>query len=189
VPSSILRAYCAALLLCAWAAPAVAADRYGEFHLGTTRVELPGFPGVADRVEGAYGIGVGAKFNEYFSTQLDWHTLGENRNVAAPPPCPTPPCTLVLILPSPEHGYALRALPRLPLGERFALELGIGWMKWEGDHTNAGTVFSDSGTDPFYSFGVEWKFGEQWSATVEYQRLEHDYLDFDWTGATVRYRF
>ncbi|MNC91753.1 hypothetical protein D3C83_80650 [compost metagenome] len=50
-------------------------------------------------------------------------------------------------------------------------------------------MFSDGGTDLFYSFGVEWKFGERWSATVEHQQLQHDYLDFDWTGATLRYRF
>lgn len=168
------------LTVVAFAPTAGAADWYGEFHAGTTRATDAGG---SERVEGAYGIGVGVEFNRWFSTQLDWHTLGEN---SPPPSCAPLLCVSVLY---PEHGYALRALPRLPLGEDLALELGIGFMAWEGDVTDSGVVFSDSGTDPFYSFGASWKFGESWSATVEYQQLQHDFLDFDWTGATLRYRF
>jgi opacity protein-like surface antigen len=184
-----LRALVAALLVCACATPGAAADWYGEFHVGTTRAnhEDPAFTG-DERVEGAYGVGVGVSFNPYFSTQLDWHTLGENYDYVAPP-CPIPPCLSPITILAPEHGWALRALPRLPLGDRFALELGIGWMKWEGDFSYTGTVFSASSTDPFYSLGVAWSFGERWSATFEHQQLELDHLDLDWTGATLRYRF
>ena len=187
--SSFLRALGAALFLFACAHAAAADEWYGEFHVGTTRSshQDPTFTG-ADRVEGAYGIGAGAVFNEYFSTQFDWHTLGELPD-QSPPACPIPPCPITLVFIIPEHGYVLRALPRLPLGESFALELGIGWMKWEGDLTTSGVRFSDSGTDPLYSLAASWRFGERWSATVEYQQLQHDYLDFDWTGATLRYRF
>jgi len=173
------------------AVAAHAADFYGELHAGTTRVDHqnPAITG-EERVEGAYGLGVGVKYGEYFSTQLDWHTLGENPYVPPPPVCPIPPCPVtVTFLPFPEHAWVLRAIPRLPLGESLAVELGIGLAVWEGDQDNAGTVIENTGSDLWYSFGLEWRFAERWSTTVEMQTLDSVYLDFDWTGATLRYRF
>lgn len=169
------------LLAFAFAAPgALAAPGwYAELHAGTTRATDAG----GERVEGAYGIGIGVAHNRWFSTQLDWHTLGEDVDIpSCPIVCTTPP-------PLPEHGYALRAIPRLPLGERFAIELGLGLMKWEGDYSIAGAPYETSGTDPWYSLGVAWRFGERWSLTLEQQLLDAEAIDFDWTGATLRYRF
>jgi hypothetical protein len=176
------------LLSLAFSAVAAAADFYGELHAGTTRASSD-FITNDERVEGAYGIGVGVKYNEWFSTQLDWHTLGENPYVP-PVNCPLPPCPIVIITsPYPEHAWVLRALPRLPLGERFAIELGLGLADWEGDQDVAGTEFASGGTDWMYSLGAEWRFAERWSATVEMQVYEIESIDFDWTGATLRYRF
>ena len=170
------------LLACLFPAAPVAraADWYGEFHVGTTR----GTDAFAtERVEGAYGLGIGVEFNRWFSTQLDWHTLGENPGI--------PSCPIICATPSPlpEHGYALRALPRLPIGDSFALELGLGLMKWEGDYNLIGVPVEANGTDPWYSVGAAWRFDERWSITVEMQVLELEGMDFDWTGATLRYRF
>lgn len=177
-----MRAAAWAIAACVFAPAASAADRYAEFHVGTTRADSPVVI-YDERTEGAYGIGAGVAFNRWFSTQLDWHTLGEN---SIHPAC-LPPAMCVLSI-FPEHGYSLRALPRLPLTDSVTIELGIGVMRWEGDVTYYGSVFDNSGTDPWYSLGVEWRFAERWSATIEYQQLEFDY-DFDWTGATLRYRF
>jgi opacity protein-like surface antigen len=179
----------AAALAAALLFPAAsAADFYGELHAGTTRADNPSITG-DERVEGAYGIGVGVKYGEYFSTQLDWHTLGENPYVA-PVTCPIPPCPIVITTgPFPEHAFVLRALPRLPLGESFAIELGLGLADWEGDQDVVGTEFTSGGTDWMYSLGVEWRFAERWSATVEMQVYEIESIDFDWAGATLRYRF
>lgn len=167
-----------------------AADFYGEFHAGTSRVEHQNAAITGEeRVEGAYGIGVGVRYNEYFSTQLDWHTLGENPYIP-PAACPIPPCPIIItLLPFPEHAWVLRAIPRLPIGDSFAVELGIGLAAWEGDQDVSGTMFEDSGTDLWCSFGLEWRFAERWSATVEMQKLDHEWLEFEWTGATLRYRF
>jgi hypothetical protein len=166
-----------------------AADFYGEMHAGTTRatVDAPGFTG-DERVEGAYGIGVGVKYNEYFATQLEWHTLGEN-TFTPPAPCPLPPCPITVNVVYPEHAWVLRALPRLPLGERFAMELGVGYAKWEGDIDGGGISFGFDGTDWLYSLGFEWRFAERWSATAEMQVYEIEGYDLDWTGATLRWRF
>jgi opacity protein-like surface antigen len=177
----------AALAVAILAASASAAEFYGELHAGTTRGDYDAVT-QDERVEGAYGLGVGVRYNAWFSTQLDWNTLGEN---ALPPPvtCPTPPCPIAVIVAYPEHSWTLRALPRLPLGESFAIELGIGWADWEGD-VDAGTIgLGVDGGDWLYSLGVEWHFGERWSVTAETQVYAIDQLDFDWTGATLRYRF
>ena len=181
-----LLALAASLIL---GALAQAADFYGEFHVGTTRADIDAAATGTERVEGAYGLGVGVSYNAWFSTQLDWHTLGENPYVA-PITCPIPPCPLPTTSgPFPEHAWVLRALPRLPLGERFAVELGIGLADWEGDQDVAGVEFTSGGTDWLYSLGLEWRFGERWSATVEKQVYDIDGFDLDWTGATLRYRF
>jgi len=185
----LIRALPAAALLAL--APAVQAlDWYGQFHAGTTRVDIadPAYAGEV-RVEGAYGVGAGFELNRWFSAQLDWHTLGENRDVSSLPPCLPGPCVAVTINPYPEHGWALRALPRLPLGDSFAVELGLGFAHWEGDYTLTGTRFASSGTDSLYSLGVEWRIGDRWAATIEVQELAVDGVDFGWSGATLRYRF
>lgn len=166
-------------------ASAPAAEWYGELHAGTTRVERD--TGGAERVEGAYGIGAGVRYNRWFSTHLDWHTLGENADVPPAGCIPTPCVVPAPVLP--EHAWALRALPRLPLGERFAVELGLGVARWEGDVTVAGSGYNDASWDPLWSLGLEWRSAGRWSATIERQALVVDGIDFDWTGATLRWRF
>lgn len=161
------------------------ADWHAELHAGTTRAERD--TGGPERVEGAYGIGIGVKYGEWFSTQLDWHTLGENADVP-PAACTPTPCVVATPVLA-EHAWTLRALPRLPLGERFALELGLGLARWEGDLTVAGAGHDDSGWDPLWSLGFEWRFAERWSATVERRELMADGFELDWTGAALRWRF
>ena len=182
----MLRALVAALLLGASARTAAAADAewYGEFHVGTTRSDHTNAAITGDeKTEGAYGVGVGVRYNDHFSVQLDWHTLGEN------PDQPACPGVCVTTIPLPEHGWSIRALPRLPLGDRFALELGLGLMSWEGDYNFAGAPAMSVGTDGWYSLGVEWRFAERWAVTLEAQQLDSDLVELEWAGAALRYRF
>lgn len=172
------------LLACALLAAAPAhADGwwYGSFFAGNTKSDHTDPLIINDeKSEGAYGIGVGVTFNDWFAAQLDWHTYGENRDY---PVC----CAVGSALP--EHSYALRMLPRLPIGERFAIELGLGVAKWEGDFDSGGTRTDTEETDGWYSVGLAWKLGANWSITVEAQRLESDFAELEWTGASLRYRF
>lgn len=174
----------AAALALASVAGAAEADWYGELHVGTTRADHANAAITGDeRTEGAYGVGIGVRYSERFAVQLDWHTLGEN------PDYPSCPLLCITTVPLPEHGWAIRALPRLPLGDSFALELGLGLMSWEGDYSVAGSPVTGVGTDGWYSLGFEWRFAERWALTLEVQHLDSDVAELDWTGATLRHRF
>lgn len=177
------RAVIASFLLLTLSASTAAAEWYGSVGIGQSDADTVGLT-LDERSEPTMGLGVGVVYNKWFATQLDWQYLGAN---SIHPAC-LPPALCVLYA-YPEHGLSLRALPRLPLGDSFALELGLGLMKWDGGVNSAGTEFKVSGTAPLWSIGFEWQFAARWAVTAEYLDLQLDGAEFSTTGATLRYRF
>lgn len=162
---------------------------YAAALAGTTRTENA--TSNAEFSEGSVGLGLGIRHGRWFGAQLDAIRLGQ-AEAGAPSAFP---CSVYAGM-RPELGLALRGLARLPIGERFVLELGYGYMHWQASVETGSGPIEESGLDWTYSFGAGVRFSERWEILLEHRRVGtpdsapvSDPTEFSWDGATLRWRF
>ena len=135
--------------------------------------------GAFDDEDTAFSAFGGYQFNKYFALEGGYADFGEiESNVAGAP--------------SFEGDTAyLTAVGIVPITSQFSAYAKAGFHRWKLDQAMPGLTGSadDSGTDPTYGVGVQYRLSDRWALRGEYSRFEIEDLDTDLAQLQIRYDF
>jgi OmpA-OmpF porin, OOP family len=83
----------------------------------------------------------------------------------------------------------LGAVGLLPVNDRFALYAKLGVHRWDAEAGIAALRNEDSGTDPTYGFGAQYRVTERLALRAELVRFELDEVDADVAQLQARIDF
>jgi OOP family OmpA-OmpF porin len=89
------------------------------------------------------------------------------------------------------NAVSLTALGILPFTDRFSGYAKAGFQRWDLDSAIPGLTGSldDSGTDPVYGAGLQYRFNDTVALRAEYTRSELEDIDLDNAQLQVRFDF
>lgn len=85
----------------------------------------------------------------------------------------------------------LTAVGTVPFTDKFSGYAKAGFQRWDVDTPIAGLTgaFDDSGTDPTYGVGLQYRFNDSVALRGEYSRFEAEDVDLDLAQVQVRFDF
>ena len=135
--------------------------------------------GVYDDEDTAFSVFGGYQFTRYFGVEAGYADFGKiEADVAAAPALEG------------DSAY-LTAVGTLPITEKFSAYAKAGLHRWNLDDTLPGVVGNDddSGTDPTYGVGAQYRFTDHVALRGEYSRFEVEDADADLAQLQVRFDF
>ncbi|WP_051176365.1 outer membrane beta-barrel protein [Luteimonas mephitis] len=162
----------------------------GAAAFGAQAADAPGFyagvgagqsfvdEGAYDDEDTAFSAFGGYQFNRYFGLEAGYADLGKLEPDAV--------------------GNALEAssvyftaVGTLPFTEKFSGYAKAGMQRWDLDTAIPGLVGTrdDSGTDPTYGVGLQYRFNDSVALRGEYSRFEIEDVDADLAQLQVRFDF
>jgi OOP family OmpA-OmpF porin len=180
------------------AAPLAAGDSpwYVEGRAGQASVATRLGSVLPWRIDGddtAAGVEVGYRINRFVAVQAGYHDLG--RYDGARVPCREGDlCPLAIVIPEAPvvaeiTGWSLTAVPRWPIGERFAVFGKVGLFEWDADLTrrfDGGREESFSDSDLLAGVGVQVAFAGGLGLELQYEDYD---LGADATTLGASWRF
>jgi OOP family OmpA-OmpF porin len=126
----------------------------------------------------AFSVFGGYQFNRYFGVEAGYADFGKIEPDVAGPALEG------------DSAY-LTAVGTLPVGENFALYAKAGVHRWNVDTSLPGLTGNDddSGTDPTYGVGAQYRFTDRVALRGEYSRFEVEDADADLAQLQVRFDF
>ncbi|UNK48774.1 outer membrane beta-barrel protein [Lysobacter sp. S4-A87] len=165
-----------AVLAGAAAFGAQAADKgfYAGAGVGQSFVD----EGNYDDEDTAFSVFGGYQFNRYFGLEAGYADFGklEPRGNGAELEA---------------NSVYLTAVGTVPITDSFSAYAKAGFQRWDLDTAIPGVVGNDddSGTDPTYGVGVQYRFTDHVALRGEYSRFEIEDTDLDLAQIQVRYDF
>jgi OmpA-OmpF porin, OOP family len=134
--------------------------------------------GAYDDEDTAFSVFGGYQFNRYFGVETGYADFGKIEPEVAGPALEG------------DSAY-LTAVGTLPVSENFALYAKAGVHRWNVDTSLPGLTGNDddSGTDPTYGIGAQYRFNERVALRGEYSRFEVEDADADLAQLQVRFDF
>ena len=133
--------------------------------------------GIYDDEDTAFSVFGGYQFNRYFALEAGYADFGKiEADVLAPEL-------------EADSAY-LTAVGSLPITEQFSAYAKAGFHAWNLDAELPGLIDSDdSGTDPTYGVGLQYRFTDLIALRGEYSRFEVEDADADLAQLQVRFDF
>lgn len=88
-----------------------------------------------------------------------------------------------------QSGFAFSISPLLKLNQQSSLYAKIGLFAWTFEVSDGFSSGKDTGTDVFFGFGFEYRFGEQTALIAEYEKFDVSDGDVDLASVGVRIGF
>jgi OOP family OmpA-OmpF porin len=134
--------------------------------------------GAYDDEDTAFSVFGGYQFNRYFGVEAGYADFGKIEPEVAGPALEG------------DSAY-LTAVGTLPVSENFALYAKAGVHRWNVDTSLPGLTGNDddSGTDPTYGIGAQYRFTDRVALRGEYSRFEVEDADADLAQLQVRFDF
>ncbi|RPE79697.1 outer membrane beta-barrel protein [Vulcaniibacterium tengchongense] len=165
-----------AVLIGAAAFGAQAADRgfYAGAGVGQSYVD----EGAYDDEDTAFSAFAGYQFNRYFGLEAGYADFGKLE-----------PRGLGTDLEA--NSVYLTAVGTVPFTEKFSGYAKAGWQRWDLDRAIPSAVGNgdDSGSDPTYGIGLQYRFTDKVALRGEYSRFEVEDADLDLAQVQVRFDF
>lgn len=165
-----------AVLFGAAAFGAQAAENKG-FYAGAGAGQSYVDEGAYDDEDTAFSVFGGYQFNRYFGLEAGYADFGKLQADVAASDLEA------------DAAY-LTAVASVPVTDKFSAYAKAGFQRWNLDApvTTVGTV-DDSGTDPTYGVGVQYRFNDAFALRGEYSRFEIEDADLDLAQVQLRYDF
>jgi OmpA-OmpF porin, OOP family len=134
--------------------------------------------GAYDDEDTAFSVFGGYQFNRYFGVEAGYADFGKIEPDVAGPALEG------------DSAY-LTAVGTLPVSENFAVYAKAGVHRWNVDTSLPGLTGNndDSGTDPTYGVGAQYRFTDRVALRGEYSRFEVEDADADLAQLQVRFDF
>lgn len=134
--------------------------------------------GIYDDEDTAFSVFGGYQFNPYFGLEAGYADFGKIEGRAVGPALEA------------DTAY-LTAVGSLPITDNFAAYAKAGFHSWNLDAELPGLVSNsdDSGTDPTYGLGVQYRFTDHVALRGEYSRFEVEDADVDLAQVQLRFDF
>jgi len=165
-----------AVLAGAAAFGAQAADKgfYAGAGVGQSFVD----EGNYDDEDTAFSLFGGYQFNRYFGLEAGYADFGKLEPRGNGPDLEA-------------SSVYLTAVGTVPITDSFSAYAKAGFQRWDLDTALPGVVGNndDSGTDPTYGVGVQYRFTDHVALRGEYSRFEIEDTDLDLAQIQVRYDF
>ncbi|MFC3813348.1 outer membrane beta-barrel protein [Lysobacter sp. GCM10012299] len=165
-----------AVLVGAAAFGAQAADKgfYAGAGVGQSFVD----EGNYDDEDTAFSLFGGYQFNRYFGLEAGYADFGKLEPRGNGPDLEA-------------SSVYLTAVGTVPITDSFSAYAKAGFQRWDLDTALPGVVGNndDSGTDPTYGVGVQYRFTDHVALRGEYSRFEIEDTDLDLAQIQVRYDF
>lgn len=165
-----------AVIASAAAFGAQAADKgfYAGAGVGQSFVD----EGAYDDEDTAFSVFGGYQFNRYFGLEGGYADFGKLESRGAGPELEA-------------SSVYLTAVGTLPITDKFSAYAKAGIQRWDLDTAIPSVVGNsdDSGTDPTYGLGVQYRFTDHVALRGEYSRFEIEDTDLDLAQLQVRYDF
>ncbi|MBU8975804.1 outer membrane beta-barrel protein [Lysobacter sp. MMG2] len=165
-----------AVIASAAAFGAQAADKgfYAGAGVGQSFVD----EGAYDDEDTAFSVFGGYQFNRYFGLEGGYADFGKLEPRGAGPELEA-------------SSVYLTAVGTLPITDKFSAYAKAGIQRWDLDTAIPSVVGNsdDSGTDPTYGLGVQYRFTDHVALRGEYSRFEIEDTDLDLAQLQVRYDF
>ena len=133
--------------------------------------------GAYDDEDTAFSVFGGYQFNKYFALEGGYADFGKIESKGAPDL-------------EADTAY-LTAVGSLPITDKFSAYAKAGFHRWNLDSELPGVVGNDddSGSDPTYGVGVQYRFTDHVALRGEYSRFEVEDADADLAQVQVRFDF
>lgn len=165
-----------AVLAGAAAFGAQAADKgfYAGAGVGQSFVD----EGNYDDEDTAFSVFGGYQFNRYFGLEAGYADFGKLEPRGSGPDFEA-------------NSVYLTAVGTVPITDNFSAYAKAGFQRWDLDTAIPSVVGNadDSGTDPTYGVGVQYRFTDHVALRGEYSRFEIEDTDLDLAQIQVRYDF
>jgi OOP family OmpA-OmpF porin len=134
--------------------------------------------GAYDDEDTAFSVFGGYQFNKYFGLEAGYADFGKIEPDGAGPALEG------------DSAY-FTAVGTLPITERLSAYAKAGLHRWNVDTSLPGLTGNDddSGTDPTYGVGAQYRFTDRVALRGEYSRFEVEDLDADLAQLQVRFDF
>lgn len=134
--------------------------------------------GAYDDEDTAFSVFGGYQFNRYFGLEAGYADFGKIEPDVAGPALEG------------DSAY-FTAVGTLPITDRFSAYAKAGLHRWNVDTSLPGLTGNDddSGTDPTYGLGAQYRFTDRVALRGEYSRFEVEDLDADLAQLQVRFDF
>jgi OOP family OmpA-OmpF porin len=134
--------------------------------------------GIYDDEDTAFSVFGGYQFNPYFGLEAGYADFGKIEAKGVGPALEA------------DTAY-LTAVGSLPITDNFSAYAKAGFHNWNLDSELPGLVSDsdDSGTDPTYGLGVQYRFTDHVALRGEYSRFEVEDADADLAQVQVRFDF
>ena len=161
----------------------------GAFALGAQADERPGFyagagagqamidDGALDDEDTAFSAFGGYQVTPYFGLEAGFADFGEIEPLGSAGPKLEG-----------DSGY-LVAVGTVPFTDSFSAYAKAGVNVWDVEASIPGLVADDSGTDPTYGLGLQYRFTDNVALRGEYSRFEIDDSEVDLAQLQVRFDF
>lgn len=160
----------------------------GAAAFGAQAAEAPGFyigagagqsfvdEGDYDDEDTAFSVFGGYQFNRYFGLETGYVDFGELEPTGAGRSLEA-------------NSVYLTAVGTVPFTENFSGYAKAGFQRWDLDTTIPGLADDDSGSDPTYGLGLQYRFNDRFALRGEYSRFEVEDIDLDLAQLQVRFNF
>lgn len=134
--------------------------------------------GVYDDEDTAFSVFGGYQFNRYFAIEASYNDFGKLEPEGAGQAVEA-------------DSVALTVVGTVPFTDKFSGYAKAGLHSWDLDTPIAGLIGTsdDSGTDPTYGVGLQYRFTDSVALRGEYSRFEAEDLDVDLAQLQVRFDF
>ena len=167
----------AALGLAAFGVQAAEGGKAG-FYAGAGAGQSFVDEGAYDDEDTAFSVFGGYQFHRNFAVEAGYTDFGKIKSNVAGPDLEA-------------NAVSLTALGILPFTDRFSGYAKAGFQRWDLDSAIPGLTGSsnDSGTDPVYGAGLQYRFNDTVALRAEYTRSELEDIDLDNAQLQVRFDF
>lgn len=129
-----------------------------------------------DDEDTAFSVFGGYQFNRYFGLETGYVDFGELGPSGAGRSLEV-------------SSVYLTAVGTVPFSENFSGYAKAGFQRWNLDTAIPGLADDDSGSDPTYGLGLQYRFNDQFALRGEYSRFEVEDVDLDLAQLQVRFNF
>lgn len=153
------------------------ADERPGFYLGAGAGQAMIDDGALDDEDTAFSAFGGYQFNRYFGLEAGYADFGEIEPLGSAGP-------------KLEGDAAyLVAVGTVPFTDSFSGYAKAGINDWNVDASVPGLIADDSGNDPTYGLGLQYRFTDNVALRGEYSRFEIDDSEVDLAQVQVRFDF